>query len=297
MTRHLVVVAALGTLVAVALACGRTETSPAEPCDGGFVRCNGECRNTLVDPANCGGCGTACRTDQVCQAGVCKDVCTPGRTFCSGKCPDLGTDFFNCGGCGTTCTSTQTCSAGRCVTAPPCPTGFTLCNGACVNLKDDRENCGKCAQPCNQYLCYYCVDGYCAQTSGVFACDPTVCTDTGNDPKNCGGCGNACQSTQVCDYDPNRGYQGSCLPRCEPGHTSCNGSCANLQTDARNCGRCGNACPACQVCSSGRCTSGAGVLRCGRSCETLQLRPGVGVCSACSTTCDGSGLACQRCSY
>jgi stigma-specific protein Stig1 len=284
-----------GTLVAGA--CGRTEPAPPDPCDGGLARCGDECRDTLVDDANCGACGNPCRADQVCEAGVCKARCAPDRTFCTDRCADLGSDFFNCGGCGHACQSTETCTAARCVTAPPCRSGLTLCNGQCVNLLDDRDNCGRCAQPCNEYLCNYCVDGFCAQTAGVAACDPTACTDTGNDPANCGGCGNACPATQVCDHDPSRGFLGSCLARCEPGHTSCNGRCIDTQTDALNCGRCGNACPACQVCSKGQCTSGAGVLRCGRSCESLQLRPGVGVCSACSTTCDTSGLACQRCLY
>jgi hypothetical protein len=184
------------------------------------------------------------------------------------------------------------------VPAPACSAGFTLCAGACVNLKDDRENCGQCGRLCDQYACYFCVDGFCAQTSGVSECQPGGgCTDTGTDPVNCGGCGTVCQPTQVCDYAPDAGYQGRCLPRCEPGRANCNGSCADLQTDARNCGRCGNACPPCTVCSTGRCTANAGTLRCGHSCDSLQLRPGVGVCTACSTTCGPPGQACQRCLY
>jgi hypothetical protein len=34
------------------------------------------CADTMTDGKNCGACGTACKVNQTCQAGTCKDVCT-----------------------------------------------------------------------------------------------------------------------------------------------------------------------------------------------------------------------------
>jgi len=271
--------------------CGRTPVFP--PCDPPKLLCGEECRDLMEDPLACGGCDRSCGVNQACVAGVCKVFCPQGATLCDGKCVHLPTDNANCGQCGLACPTGQPCVAGKCAAA--CPAGLTRCGDQCVNLKNDRENCSACGQKCNQYLCYYCIDGFCSQTSGVFECQTGACTDTGTNPKHCGGCGRSCDAGQVCDYDPASGYLGNCFAQCTPGRTSCDGTCTDLKTDSRNCGGCGITCPACTICSNGQCSANAGVLRCGRSCDSLRLWPGTGFCGPCGTTCDASGLACQRC--
>jgi hypothetical protein len=75
------------------------------------VRCGTTCALLEDDPKNCGSCGRACNSAQLCTRGQC--VCRSGA-LCNGACVDTATDEGNCGVCGNVCSAGQTCSAGRC---------------------------------------------------------------------------------------------------------------------------------------------------------------------------------------
>lgn len=63
------------------------------------ICCSGTCHDLQTDEANCGSCGTACPTNQVCQAGTCFPVSTcPATTTV--QCEPLTTP---CGAGGTSC--------------------------------------------------------------------------------------------------------------------------------------------------------------------------------------------------
>src|SRR5438552_17830724 len=51
------------------------------------------------------------------------------------------------------------------------------------------------------------------------------------------------------------GPAGNQVMLCQPGLTSCNGACVNLQSENNNCGVCGNACTEPAVCVNGLCNS------------------------------------------
>jgi hypothetical protein len=78
------------------------------------TNCNGVCVDTSVDTKNCGACGKACSSGQICSKGVCSLVCGAGQTNCNGVCVNTNTDTKNCGACGTACAAGQTCSMGVC---------------------------------------------------------------------------------------------------------------------------------------------------------------------------------------
>lgn len=102
-------------------------------CLVGYTDCGSGCTDLQSDPANCGSCGYACPSGQVCLASVCMDfipvivttaetpACPKFTTACPFKgtttCVDLNTDSNNCGYCGHVCT-TGSCSGGTC--------GFTI---------------------------------------------------------------------------------------------------------------------------------------------------------------------------
>ena len=84
-------------------------------CQQGTVPCEGRCVATATDPSACGGCGTSCATNQVCEQGQCKGSCTLGvSTLCGASCVDTSADVGNCGGCGLTCQAGQKCVSGGC---------------------------------------------------------------------------------------------------------------------------------------------------------------------------------------
>lgn len=156
-------------------------------CGAPKVRCGDACVDTSKDTENCGSCGKACSSGDVCQAGQCKLACTDGFTACAGGttkdpgdassdgalgasdadatdaasakgpyCANLTNDPQNCGLCGKTCSATQTCLSGSC-----CNAGEVSCNNACTVLADDKMNCGKCGNVCSGAT-PYCSGGVCS---------------------------------------------------------------------------------------------------------------------------------------
>jgi hypothetical protein len=66
------------------------------------TQCTDGCKSLMSDNLNCGTCGRACTTGQVCTNGAC--ACTSPLATCpNGTCADLQGDGNNCGACGTVC--------------------------------------------------------------------------------------------------------------------------------------------------------------------------------------------------
>jgi hypothetical protein len=82
---------------------------PPPPIEGGDVVvpaddvctsvCKGQCLDFTSDHGNCGGCGNACLTSEICENGKC--VCGDNETVCgtgpNALCVDTMTDQGNCG--------------------------------------------------------------------------------------------------------------------------------------------------------------------------------------------------------
>jgi hypothetical protein len=194
------------------------------------TRCGTKCINTKTDAHNCGACGHACGTNQICSAGTCVTRCSAGETNCSGACVTLATDPKNCGTCGHACATNQLCSAGTCVTE--CSVGETNCSGACVTLATDAKNCGACGHTCPSDQ--VCAGGQCGCAAGQTMCNG-ACVTLASDHDNCGKCGNPCGSGEVCSG-------GACVSNCATGETDCSGSCKDTSSDVNNCGACGQIC-------------------------------------------------------
>jgi hypothetical protein len=76
---------------------------------------------TSNDPMNCGSCGHACATGQVCITGTCMtaSTCPGGMPLCNGFCPNYDNDPHNCGGCGVVCpAATPLCRSAHCIAGP-----------------------------------------------------------------------------------------------------------------------------------------------------------------------------------
>jgi hypothetical protein len=85
-------------------------------CAEGLSSCNGVCVDRQTDPANCGLCGNACATGEVCFGGQCarEHRCDAGLTNCNDVCVDLLVDPANCGACGHICATGEICFGGQC---------------------------------------------------------------------------------------------------------------------------------------------------------------------------------------
>jgi hypothetical protein len=131
------------------------------------VCCEGECTNTAVDPRNCGGCGVACASGELCEQGVCRPssavclgvVCEPGWICCGGSCVKASLHYNNCGGCAIECRfGGARCAVGNCCPAavpdaacddlPTCPDGEVLCAEGCRDIVSNPLNCGGCGRVC-----------------------------------------------------------------------------------------------------------------------------------------------------
>ena len=67
------------------------------------VACASECVDVLTDPRNCGACGIACPSDNVCSLGRCSTSCAVGLTVCPAGCFNVSIDPANCGRCARLC--------------------------------------------------------------------------------------------------------------------------------------------------------------------------------------------------
>src|SRR2546422_65322 len=109
-------------------------TTTTAVCDGSaLTACGQVCADVTSAHGNCGSCGTACPSGQVCSNGVCSVSCQAGLTDCSGICANLMSDNGHCGACGTICPAGHVCSNGAC--ALSCQTALTNCTGTCANLQ------------------------------------------------------------------------------------------------------------------------------------------------------------------
>lgn len=248
-------------------------------CGAPSTLCSGTCVDTKNDNANCGACGTACKTGEVCSQGACGTTCGGGTTLCGSSCADTKIDPNNCGGCNTKCSSGEVCADGKC--ASTCASDQTFCGGDggssyCANTKTDNANCGGCGVACGNGQ--VCDNGACTSTCGgtdggsETLCTPdggtAFCTNTSTDNANCGGCGIVCGSGQVCEnsacVNGCASMDGGVETLCQPDAGS--PYCANTTSDIENCGACGVACTS---------SIDGGVPVCVSSkCETLYCPPG-----------------------
>src|SRR5262245_9047972 len=141
----------------LAAACAATQEIPDDSgttpgpdsmvgCASGTMKCGEVCAVTKRDPENCGSCGKACKSGEVCVQGACALQCGGGTTKCNNLCVSMKSDPANCGACGTKCTAGEVCSDGKC--ALTCQAGLTNCSQACVDVQTDDDNCGMCGNAC-----------------------------------------------------------------------------------------------------------------------------------------------------
>ncbi len=297
-----------GAIVAAAMAgCSSSDTTPApKTCVAGETLCGDQCAETAADPANCGACGNACDTGEVCSQSNCALQCAGGSTQCGQSCFDVDVDRKNCGACGKACNAGEVCEQGKCTAQ--CAAAQTLCVGdageaLCVSPQNDHDNCGGCGSVCDPGK--VCTGGTCEDTCGAgeTLCPgdggPPVCAATQTDSANCGSCGNACTNGLVCSG-------GSCVANCGPNEVLCDGDggapyCAKTDTDNANCGSCGNVCGQGLVCAAGACQfqCSQGLTKCGNQCVDTDFDRDH--CGNCSTTCSGgtpycANGACTTCS-
>lgn len=193
---------ALGILAAVliASACGCL-------CPAGALDCDGRCVDISSTSTDCGACGRACLSDEVCSdsacvpaPGACRPSCSAGQrcveglcrcdegTNCSGECVDPATDAANCGECGYACPAGASCSDSRCA----CPVGQPdVCGGACIDVLSSDANCGRCGQACP--VGGSCVAGACTCPGAMGLACGGACVDAATNPMHCGTCDERCE--------------------------------------------------------------------------------------------------------
>jgi hypothetical protein len=260
-------------------------------CSAGFADCNmnkltdGCETNIATNPADCGGCGLACSSNNMasiaCGAGNCDGTCNAGFADCNNNklidgCEvDLANDPGHCGGCGNVCSinnmATVLCGNGVCDGA--CNAGFADCNnnklfdGCEVNVGSDPSHCGGCATVCstNNIATPTCGGGVCngACNAGFADCNGNKLTDgcetnISANTADCGGCGLVCSTNNMATVTCGGG---TCNGTCSAGFADCNsnkltdGCETNTNTSATSCGMCGHACSAGFTCAGGTCAA------------------------------------------
>jgi hypothetical protein len=168
----------------------------------GTTACGTRCADLTTDRLNCGACGNACASTQVCSGGMCQGSCGTGQTNCGGVCTNTAFDPANCGGCGVACGMGFACVMGACrplegTDAGPCNAPSLMCGTSCVDPRSDNLNCGMCGRACAADRT--CVMGMCVApcAAGQMRCG-TTCTNVTTDRNNCGACGNVCGTGLSC---------------------------------------------------------------------------------------------------
>ena len=175
--------------------CSDTQVCKIGKCDDrcktGEVLCGGFCIDPTRSQLNCGAkadciganAGTACKSTEICDVGVCALSCTGGTIPCKGNCIDPDSDVKFCG-------------------------AKNLCIGA-----DDGEQCDS-GEKCDSGLCVldcrWIGPGWNQCGTGMAA----VCKDWANDEFNCGGCGKLCMGSDLC-------VAGTCEKNCAAGTIKC----------------------------------------------------------------------------
>lgn len=201
------------------------------------------CIDIIVQCDNCSKCpaqtfiycfcedNTECGDCQICEAGVCKDICTTGQQCLNGNtCVDCTDD--------THCSNGQVCINGECV-----------CSGATPHL-NSQGICVECLPETTAPNCQTCVGGqWTATDCGTQYCLNSVCVDcinTGNCEENEICSNNICVCAQGFIFNPQTGLceeAPDCVfdTDCAACETCVSGGCAPL------------VCPAGQECVNGVC--------------------------------------------
>jgi hypothetical protein len=215
------------------------------------------------DNFNCGACGNACNTGDIC---------------CNGTCIDGNSDS-NCGQCNRSCFQGR-CQDQQCVPEctrdADCSGAKQCCNQQCIDTTSDPNNCGGCNSHCDF----------------VQACTNKQCR-TGRDPDCCGGQCQDCSLTgQVCQLPQGGGGN-------EPGSCgSCTVASTQVQcpanTDCVITALGSNFTPATERCLAESAAPVADLTQCTPSNTTNPCAPGsscitTGTVSACVRACDSGG--------
>jgi hypothetical protein len=223
--------------------CAPAGTSGDAGADGGVSLCI----DMLTDRQNCGGCGLACASGQVCSEGTCAATCQPGLVNCSQSCVDPKTSGQHCGataGCGagagssgTVCPSGQVCTGGTCQTT--CLANEVQCDGSCIDPLTNPEFCG--------------AKGSCTTTTG----------------DNTDSAGSICPTGEVCSA-------GACAISCQPSQVKCGDTCIDPTTSLAHCGATADCAAAnagldCTKTPGTVCTVTNGTASCAVSCPTGEV--------------------------
>lgn len=201
----------------------------------GKTHCDSGCSDIKTDLYNCGGCGSACPTNSVCDQGVCyckegytvenNQTCSPVATSGLNQNPDQLGQMDRYAGMKEKALNPQ--PVPPTLTTTPIPGSL----GALAHSPVLSQMTVKQPSPWDIIAgAVFC--------PGNTICDGK-CVDIKTDIYNCGGCGNN--------------------PCVVAGYGCCNGNCVDRHSDANNCGSCGTACGAGQTCSQGKCFSSISV--------------------------------------